>query len=234
MRSNPDQLGYTPFIDRLLRLVDVKGHNARTALARSLELAQAAIDQARIERERVPPELFTQLQNHLRQTRKLLQRLEGHKYWKDVSFEDYAAGNGIAVAITTREFDINIAHKQPQRLPAKGTLIAINVKEALRNVEWKIDRLRKVTRGQPKKTDKSASVFYAKNFFAHYSPYPLSANPKDKFTEFCVLFYRAAGGGAIKPAELRWHIRKALKEKRIPMVASLVKFEGPPRRTLGD
>jgi hypothetical protein len=82
--------------------------------------------------------------------------------------------------------------------------------------KYKIDLLRKVTHGQPKKTDKSGSVFYAKNFFAHYSPYPLSASPKGRFTEFCVLFYRAAGGGAIKPGELSWHIRKALKEKKSP------------------
>jgi hypothetical protein len=235
MKSNPDQPDYTPYINRLLRLANATDdHRARTALARSLERAQAIIDQARIERERVPPGLFEQLRNHLRQTVALLERLEEYQSWKDVSFEDYAAGNGIAVAITTREFDINVAHKQPQSFPADGSLVTINVKEALRNVKYKISCRRRVAHGQPKKTDKSGSVFYAKNFFGHYSPYPLRATPKGKFTEFCALFYRAAGGGAIRPGELSWHIRKALKEKRVPMVAELVKFEGPPRRTLGD
>jgi bifunctional non-homologous end joining protein LigD len=40
LKSDPNQSGYTPYIDRLLRLVDAKDPKARTALVNSLEVFQ--------------------------------------------------------------------------------------------------------------------------------------------------------------------------------------------------
>ena len=71
-------------------------------------------------------------------------------------------------------------------------MVAVNVKEVLRSVEYQIGRS-KPGLGQPKKADHAAAVFYAKNFFIRHSPHGLSSAA---FTKFCELFYHAASGTA--------------------------------------
>jgi hypothetical protein len=218
--KQPDYRPYTPYIDSLLKVADAHAPGARAELEQTLEIAWALAFTLK-SRERPPVDLFKQIQNHLRQTIALLERLEKHADWSGVCFERYIAGAGIAEAVTTRElFEKGIAlprhpkidHYDIPTLPADGRLVAVNVKEVLRRVGFKIERQReKSTRGGQPKKDHADSVSYAKQFFVRHSPHRPSTNPDGKFAQFCELFFRAVSGTTMKTGGLDWHIREALK-----------------------
>jgi hypothetical protein len=219
--KQPDYWPFTQYIDSLLKVADAHAPGARAELEQTLEIA-SGITHALRSREQPPVDLFKQIQNHLRQTITLLELLEKHADWSGVCFERYIAGAGIAEAVTTRELfekgeialprHPKIDHYVIPTLPADGRLVAVNVKEVLRCVGFKIERQReKSTRGGQPKKDHAASVAYAKQFFVRHSPHRPSTNPDGKFAQFCELFFRAVSGTTVKTGGLDWHIREALK-----------------------
>jgi hypothetical protein len=220
--KQPDYRPYTPYIDSLLKVADAHAPGARAELEQTLEIAWGHDFVVR-RRKQPPTELFKQIQNHLRQTITLLERLEKHADWSGVCFECYVAGGGIAEVATTRELfekggielprHPKIEHYgTPQVLPADGREVAVNVKEVLRNIGAKIERRReKSKRGGQRKEDYATSVSYAKQFFVRHSPHRPSTNPDGKFAQFCELFFRAVSGTTVKTGGLDWHIREALK-----------------------
>jgi hypothetical protein len=218
--KQPDYRPYTLYIDSLLKVADANAPGARAELEQTLEIVWA-LAFALKSRKQPPADLFKQIKNHLRQTITLLERLEKHADWREVCYESYIAGAGIAEAVTTRElFEKGIAlpwhpkidHYDIPTLPADGRLVAVNVKEVLRCVGFKIERQRKKsTRGGQPKNDQAAIVDYAKQFFIRHSPHRPSTNPDGKFAQFCELFFRAASGTTVKTGGLDWHIREALK-----------------------
>ena len=205
-------------IDQLLLLSVARGTGAKSALINSLAQARAHIGMAR--RRQPPPGLFEKIENHVRQTITLLEQLEKHEDWRDVCFEDYVAGTGIADVRTCRElFDNGITlprHPKlnygPYTLPADGKLIAVNTKEVLRSISYNIKRQRRVQkRGGKEKKDKTWGVGIAKNFFVRYSTKKPSAHSGGTFAVFCERFISVAGGTAVEAGSLDWHIRRALK-----------------------
>jgi len=215
----PDYRPYTPSIDSLLKVADAHAPGARAELEQTLEIAWAPALTSK-SREQPPADLFKQTQNHLRQTIKLLERLEKYAAWGEVCCEYYVAGAGIAEVATTRELfekggiepPRHPKHYAIQELPADGRMVAVNVKEVLRSIGSKIERRQeKSTRGGQPKKDQADSVSYAKQFFVRHSPHRPSTNPTGKFAQFCELFFGAISGTTVKTGGLDWHIREALK-----------------------
>ena len=217
----PKMPNYEPHIGELLKMAGAEP-GARADLVNSLGLAQASIYFARIKRARPPPRLLKQLENHLEQTIWLLEQLEKYPIRAHVSFETYVAGGGIADAFTSQELfklglaAISLLPRKPkprysrQKLPSGGKLVAVNVKEVLRSIQYQIKQGRPGL-GQPPKEDQAAAVFYAKDFFDHHSPYGLSSTA---FARFCERFYCAASGTAAD-GKLDYAVKQARNRRRL-------------------
>jgi len=209
-------------IHELLMLSGASGTRAKSALIFSLKSARAHIDKARRRQNPPRPDLFEKIENHVRQTITLLEQLEKHEDWRDVCFETYVAGNGIADVRTCRElFEKGIAlPRRPkinyglETLPADGKLIAVNAKEVLRSISYQIKRQRRGPKpGGTKKEDKAYGVGIAKHFFDRYSTKKPSTHPGGIFALFCERFIGVAGRTAVEAGSLDWHIRDALKAR---------------------
>jgi hypothetical protein len=217
----PEMPNYEPYVGELLKLAGAKP-GARADLVNSLESARGDIYFARIKQARPPTRLLKQLENHLRLTISLLEELEKYPIRAHVNFEKYVAGGGIADAFTTQElFKLGLAAISllprnpkpsygPQELPPGGKLVAVNVKEVLRSIQYQIKQGRPKL-GQPPKEDQAAAVLCAKDFFDNHSPYGLSS---DAFARFCERFYYAASGTAAD-GKLDYAVKQARKQRRL-------------------
>ena len=217
----PKMPNYEPYIDELLKMAGAEAR-ARADLVNSLGLAQSSIYLARIKQARPQPSLLKRLENHLRLTIGLLEELEKYPIRAHVCFETYVAGGGIADAFTSQELSklglaaISLLPRNPkprygrQKLPPGGKLVAVNVKEVLRSVQYQI-RQGKPGLGQPPKEDQAAAVFYAKDFFIRHSRHGLSSNT---FAGFCERFYYAASGTAAD-GKMEYAVKQARKRRRL-------------------
>ncbi len=189
----------------------------RDSLEISLQLARAECALSGIDRAK-PLELLRQIDKSLAKTLTLLQTLEKHDGWHDICFQIYVSGDGAAVAVSPKglfEGNLRLPRNPPspkrrlRTLEADGTLIAVNARALLLDIQDEINRGVKPIKGQPPKADKAACVHYAENFFVHHSPHKVSTDPKSRFVEFCEYFYAAVVGAAAQPGAIAWHVRKS-------------------------
>jgi hypothetical protein len=210
-------------LDELLKIAGAPNDaRTRSKLELNLQLARGHCRLSKEERQ-TPAALFKQLDKSLTRTLILLQQLEKEPAWRDICFRDYISGEGMAVAVSAKEiFEGKLKlprtppsprHRRPT-LEVDGTLIAINIRAALTDIQGEIvRRALRPKRGQPVKVDKSVCVFYARHFFVHHSRHKASTDPKSRFSEFCESFYSAVSATTPQPGALAWHIRQELTKQ---------------------
>jgi hypothetical protein len=209
-------------LDELLKIAGAP-NNARTraSLELNLLLARGQCELLK-ERRQVPATLFKQLDRRITQTMTLLQELERYPAWRDVCFQTYVSGDGIAIATSPKEIfegKLTLPRKLPPRpkrpkIGSNDTAITVNVRAALGDIHGIVRPTLRRTRGQPKKDDKFVCVLCAEKFFDNYSRHKASTDPNNPFSAFCERFYDTVSGGTSEAGALAWHIRKTLAKKR--------------------
>ena len=149
-------------IEPLLKEANVKSTpNVRSSLVSTLNLVWATVQLERsAKKQRIPPRLFNSLRDSIKNTQRLLRRLEKFQL-PDIDNDEWPVLNGKAIK----------PGKKVDVVPAGATMVAFSRQQMLDRLLREIARYNpKRRRGHQDERDKSLIVAYAGDFFSAIRP----------------------------------------------------------------
>jgi hypothetical protein len=171
-----------------------------------------------------PSELLKDLEDSIRKTRQLLQRVEAFPGSRDVGCDFCPMGDGAFNITTVREMMLGGLElprnpppvRWPQRAAPDELVAAINRKWILDRLLIEIRRHNKQRRqGGQKKPDQRAIVARAAYFFRQYANEKPTTYFDGPFYKFCRSFYGIVTGARLAPSGLEKAIKSEVKNPTI-------------------
>jgi hypothetical protein len=231
----PGAPDFGPSIEKLLKVGGVTSTaDARSSLDSNLQLAW--VESRR--REQAPKGYFTQLEDSIEKTQRLLRRLAKFRSTRDIGFDvcpvgdggpvgdGCPGGDGMIAVVTAREMVLGKPvelPRNPPQLPPGGDRFATDLVAAI-NRERVLDRLlREVARLKPKRKrgnqeerDKLVIVARAASFFREYSTVEPTTYFDGPFVKFCKGFYKLVTGETLGESGLVAAIRREVAKPSLP------------------
>ena len=219
--SVPEAPDFGPQVKDLLKtggLTDTP--EIRSRLKFELELGWADYE---IEREHsiAPPDLFNDIENSIKETRRLLMRFEKYGSSRKIIFDHCVVGDGTVNVVTARDLHARgyslprssqPLARLPERLPPNGSMGIINreriLAKLLRDLAYRKPRRK---RGGQHELDKRYIVARAANFFRAFSKDEPTAYFDGPFVKFCKKFYEVVTQKTLSPSGLEKMLKEAAK-----------------------
>ena len=205
----PGAPDFSPHIERLLKEANIRNTpDARSSLFSSLHLAWGDVQLERMyQKTRIPSILYRSLNNSIKETQRLLRRLEKLQL-RGIDTDRCPVVDGTALT-------------QPivgwfDEVPPGATMVVFNRQRMLDRLLRDIARYNpKRKRGRQQERDKFLIVARASHFFRQYSPEKPTGYPNGRFAKFCKKFYEVITGDSPSGSSLEKLIRNEVKAPTI-------------------
>ena len=202
----PGAPDFSPHIEGLLKEANVRiTPDARSSLFSSLHLAWGDVQLERMyQKTRIPPILFRSLNKSIKETQRLLRRLEKLQL-RGIDTDRCSVVDGTALT-------------QPivgwfDEVPPGATMVVFNRQRMLDRLLRDIARYNpKRKRGRQQERDKFIIVARAGYFFRQHSPKELTGYSAGPFAKFCKRFYEVVTGDTLRGSGLEKLIKAEAKK----------------------